>query len=97
INQSLCQTQVIPKYGVYKTTTYIDQQEYKSVTSVGVKPTIAGDRLPLAETYIIGYEGDAYGKLVKVCYSEMLRVEKKFSSIEELKQAIANDVKLARQ
>lgn len=93
INQSLEPTQVIPKYGVYKTTATVDEITYKSVTSVGVKPTIAGERLPLAETYIIGYQGDAYGKSVKVCYFEMLREEKKFSSIEELKQAIADDVK----
>ncbi len=93
INQALTTSQVIPKYGVYKTTTYIDGQAYKSVTSVGVKPTIAGVRLPLVETYIIGYKGDAYGKFAKVCYSEMLREEKKFLSIEELKQAIADDVK----
>ena len=95
INQSLLETQVIPRYGVYKTTTYVDEKAYKSVTSVGVKPTIAGERLPLVETYIVGYEGDAYGKIVKVCYHEFLRGEQKFSSVEELKQAILKDVEWA--
>ncbi|MFZ2537963.1 MAG: riboflavin biosynthesis protein RibF [Oscillospiraceae bacterium] len=97
INQSLSVSQVIPKYGVYKTTTCIDGRVYNSMTNVGVKPTIQGFRLPLAETYIVGYEGNAYGKIAKVCYSKMLREEKKFSSVDELKQAIANDIKSLKE
>lgn len=94
INQTLLKSQVIPKFGVYKTTTFVDGKMYKSMTNVGVKPTIKGDRLPLAETYIVDYKGNAYGKEVKVFYSKMIREETKFSCVEELKEQIAKDIKL---
>ena len=36
-----------------------------AVTDIGVKPTVGAEK-PLAETHIIGYSGDLYGKSVDV-------------------------------
>lgn len=96
INQEFSPNQIVPKYGVYRTSTYIGGAEYRSITNVGVKPTIDGERLPLAETYIIGTDEDLYGELLRVDYHEMLREERRFSSIDELKKAIEADVAKAR-
>lgn len=92
INQELFETQVMPKFGVYKTTSLVNGTLYQSVSSVGVKPTIAGERAPLCETYIVGYNGDAYGLDIKVSFKKMLREEVKFNSIDELKAQIAIDI-----
>jgi len=63
------------------------------MTSIGVKPTVSKDNIPLAETHIIGFNGDLYGKTVKVSLKDYVRPEKKFSSVEELKEAMLNNIK----
>lgn len=76
--------------GVYATTTIIENQEYKSVTNVGIKPTFNGSRR-LVETHIIGLDNNLYGKEICVKFHSFIRPEKKFDSIEELKKQIAID------
>ena len=92
INQKFENGQLVPKYGVYSTITYADGQEYCSITNVGVKPTINGERSPLAETHIIGYSGDLYGKTVTVSFRDFVRPERKFDSLDELKKQINADI-----
>ena len=92
INQRLSHERVIPKYGVYFSTTAVDGKKYKSITNVGVKPTVGKEKEPLAETYIIGFDGDIYGKEVSVYFHKMQRPEVKFSGIDELKNAINKSV-----
>lgn len=97
INQELSDHQIILKHGVYKTETKLCKAVYKSITNVGVKPTIDGERKPLAETYILGFDGDVYGENITVSFEEFIRDERKFSSIDELKAQIALDIKRAMQ
>ncbi len=90
INQVFPRHHIVPKYGVYSTVVNIDGKLYGGVTNVGVKPTVGSDG-PLAETYIMDFSGDLYGKIVEVYFFRFVRPETKFSSIEQLKQQIAND------
>lgn len=76
--------------GVYATTTIIENDEYKSVTNVGIKPTLNGNTR-LVETHIIGYNNNLYGKEICVKFHRFLRPEKKFNSLDELKKQIAID------
>lgn len=92
INQLFGERQVIAKFGVYRSITTIDGIEYPSMTNVGVKPTVTNEGVPVAETHIIGYSGDLYNRVVKVSLCDYVRPEHKFNSIEELKQAIYNDI-----
>lgn len=94
INQRFGERQVIPKFGVYSSSTTIDERVYKSMTNIGVKPTVSNDNIPVAETHIIDFNGNLYNKTVKVALKEYIRPEKKFNSIEELKKAIQYDIKL---
>lgn len=95
INQSFTEGQLIPAYGVYATETSVDGIKYCSVTNIGVKPTVGNCSDPLAETHIIGFSGDLYGRVTEVSFSEYLRGEKKFSSLDELKAQIKKDIKKA--
>lgn len=92
INQEFSEGQLVPRYGVYSTLTNVGGRVLPSVTNVGVKPTIEGTRRPLAETHIIGYKGDLYGKTVDVCFKDFIRPEKKFGSLDELKAQISADI-----
>ncbi|MBR4096108.1 MAG: riboflavin biosynthesis protein RibF [Oscillospiraceae bacterium] len=95
INQYLSKRQVTPKFGVYVSRTEVWGRIYRSITNVGVKPTVGSD-VPLAETYIIGFEGgELYGEVAKVSLVSFIREERKFDSIDELKNQIAEDIKSA--
>ena len=95
INQIFKAGQVIPKKGVYASKCEIEGKHFNAVTNIGVKPTVAHDIMPLAETHILGFSGDLYGKNIKTSLTVFLREEHKFSSIEELKKQIEIDVKEA--
>ncbi|MDE5582146.1 MAG: riboflavin biosynthesis protein RibF [Ruminococcus sp.] len=97
INQNYSDGQLVLKYGVYKTVTYIDGVKYKSVTNIGVKPTIAGKRLPLAETHILDFSGDLYNRHIKVEFYKFIRPEMKFSSVDELREQIRKDTAKVRE
>lgn len=96
INQLYPSGSLLPKFGVYATLASIDGNDYPGVTNVGIKPTIAGGDTPSAETYLMGYSGDLYGRPVKLSFVSFLRPEKKFASVDELFTQIAADAETAR-
>ncbi len=93
INQNFCDNQLVPKFGVYCSKTTVCGKEYVSITNIGVKPTVEENIKPLAETHILGFSGDLYGKTAKVSLIDFIRSERKFNGIDELKMQIADDIK----
>ncbi len=83
---------VIPRNGVYVTATLIEGAWRKSVTNIGTRPTFGLDAEPSVETYVINWEGDLYGDVVRVRFLHRLRDERKFNSIDELKRRIDTDI-----
>lgn len=82
--------------GVYATIcSFGDGKEYMGVTNVGVRPSIKeGDDHELnCETYIINFSDNVYGKEMTLKFCFFLREETKFSSLEELTDAIKKDTK----
>lgn len=92
-NIRFSERQLVPHYGAYASETVIDGKKYLSVTDIGTKPTVENNAEPLSETHIIDYSGDIYGKKITVILNRMLRNEMKFSSVEELKNAVNNDIR----
>lgn len=83
---------VIPRNGVYITATLINGSWRRSVTNIGVRPTFGGSSEPSVETYVINWDGDLYGDVVRVRFLHRVRDERKFDSIEELKRQITKDL-----
>ncbi len=96
INQYFPEDFVIPEYGVYASSVRIDGKTYSSVTNIGVCPTVDGTQMR-SETCIFDFDGDLYGKYVEVSLIEFLRKEKKFGSLDELKEAVDKDIKKAKE
>lgn len=92
INQELDSFICLPRFGVYISSTEIAGVEYPSITNIGIKPTIEGERQPLAETHIIGIEQDLYGRELKVKLHRFIRGEKKFDSLEQLSISMHHDI-----
>ena len=97
VNQLYAQGQLVPRFGVYRTFTFIGSKGFPSITNIGVKPTIQGQRYPLAETHILDFSGDLYGRTVTVEFLEFIRPEMKFSSLDELKNQIQKDIEKVRK
>ncbi len=79
-------------YGVYASTVTVDGRNYRGVTNLGVRPTVADGNKANAETFIRDFDGDLYGKRITVTLLEFLRPEKKFDSVEELMEQIRKDI-----
>ncbi|MCM1132244.1 MAG: riboflavin biosynthesis protein RibF [Ruminococcus flavefaciens] len=92
INQVFGKGQLVPKYGVYASNVCIDGSDYRAMTNIGMKPTVNYGGMPLAETHIIGFSGDLYGRRISTEIMEFVRPEQKFASVDELKREIAEDM-----
>lgn len=79
------------KFGVYKTRILLENREYAGITNIGVRPTFKNGMVS-AETFIENFSGDIYGKTVDIRLIEFIREEKRFSSIDELKENIKKDI-----
>jgi riboflavin kinase / FMN adenylyltransferase len=67
------------------------------VASVGRRPTVNPVPVPLLEVHLFDWEGELYGRHLRVRFLEKLRDEAKFAGLEALKQAIAQDARRARE
>lgn len=65
--------------------------KYWALINVGTRPTVTNDGLCKAEAWLIGFDGDLYGREITVDLLQFLRPELKFSSVEELRQAMEKD------
>lgn len=95
INQPLPEGFVQPRFGVYASAVEVQGHVTYGVTDIGVKPTVGADA-PLAETWIPDFQGDLYGQRIRVMPLRLLRGEKKFASIQALKEQIHRDGQAAR-
>ncbi len=86
---------LIPKNGVYIGYTTVDEKRRKSVINVGNNPTFNADRITI-ESHILDFDGDIYDKSVKVEFAKRIRPDKKFNSLDTLKEQIEEDIKAAR-
>lgn len=87
---------ILPKEGVYATLTQFDDEEHfhKSVSFIGHRKTTDGSFA--IETHIIDEEIEA-SKKAKISFVSFLRENKKFETLEELRNAIQNDIKSAKK
>ena len=92
LNQRYPEDLVKLRFGVYKTKVLVDGKQYDAITDIGHRPTYETDYV-ISETFIKDFAGDLYGKQITVIPIKFLREEKKFNSLEELKEQIQKDLK----
>ena len=64
--------------------------------SLGVRPTFETEGELLVEAYLIDFEGDLYGRTLRVAFLERLRDEIRFDSVEDLVEQMRRDAERAR-
>ncbi len=90
--------ELVPKDGVYITSTRVGNQRFDSVTNVGNRPTFGEDSFAI-ETHLLNFHPIELTpeSQVEICFLDRLRDEIKFPSVEALREQIARDVKKARR
>lgn len=83
--------QLIEKTGVYATIAKVDGKDYPSMTYIGRRPTISNGLPTSTETYIMDFDGDLYGKEIRVTFVDRVRDEMTFDNLERLKSQIQED------
>ncbi len=80
--------------GVFLTEFQIGQRAFPSLTNVGRRPTFGHDTLHI-ESYLFGFSGSAYGRIIKLRFFHKLRPERKFATPEALIAQINADMAAA--
>ena len=84
---------VCPGHGVYAA--FADG--LPAAVNVGVRPTFETGRGLLVEAYLIDFEGDLYGRTLRIAFISRLRGERRFGGVEELIAQMHRDVEMARE
>ena len=89
---------IIPKHGVYLTRVSFEGagKDYFGITNIGMRPTVDSDMM-CAETHIFYFDGDLYGKGLRVKFLRFIRPERFFNSIEDLKDQVLEDIETAKK
>ena len=73
----------------------VGQDVFPAVTNIGIRPTVHGHQ-HRAESWLLGFEGDLYGRELVLEFYDFLREERKFESLEELREQIFADAEKTR-
>lgn len=81
-------TKALPPKGVYAALAFVRGAWYMAAVNIGEHPTAPGGRMTV-EANLIGYEGgEFYGCHMRLLLCRRLRAEKKFDSLEALREEV---------
>ena len=97
-NLRIWEERATPTAGVYACVAEVESGRYKAVTNIGVRPTFEpGQDTPVVESHLLDFNGDLYGREMRLIFVDRLRDEKRFSGPQELVQQIHSDIDRARR
>ena len=89
---------LLPPFGVYASRVRIEGKLYFGITNIGRKPTVNNDSsFTGVETHLFDLDGDLYGREAQVYLHHFQRPERRFESVDALRQQIALDVEECRK
>ena len=88
---------VIPPLGVYAVHARVGGSTHRGLINIGRRPTLQNPDPPLrAEVHLLEFQGEIYGEEMEITFVEKIREERRFASLDDLKQQIARDILRAR-
>lgn len=89
---------LIPANGIYATWSWWKRKRFPSVTNIGLRPTFnMGDLKPTIEPFFVDFDQDLYNETLTLEFLKYLRPEEKFTTVEDLKRRIQQDVEDANE
>jgi riboflavin kinase/FMN adenylyltransferase len=86
----------LPPDGVYAARVILGEKSFDGIANLGFRPTVSHDHQRVLEVHLFDFDGDLYGIDVEVEFLRFLRGEKKFASVDELRDQIARDIAAVR-
>ena len=83
---------LIPKTGAYIVKSEIENSTVFGMMNIGFRPTVSGKNQTI-EIHFFTFNGNLYGKKIRIEVLSFLREEQKFESVEALKQQLETDKK----
>lgn len=93
LNLAPGQEKLLPPNGVYRSGVRIGGRTYRAVTNVGCKPTVTAGESCTVESYLYEFDREAYGEDIEVYLYEFRRPERRFDSLELLRQQLERDIR----
>ena len=69
--------------------------DVRGIANIGVRPTVNDNMRANLEVHLLDFDAQIYGQRIEVTFLSKIREEKKFSSLDELKVNIENDLRTA--
>ncbi len=82
---------LVPGNGVYLVDVHVLGRDYRGICNIGNRPTVGDNQSRTIETHILDFDEDIYGLDMSIEFVNKIRDEKKFGSMEELKEQISKD------
>lgn len=95
-NIAITPDRALPAFGVYATWAYLGEERHPSATNIGRRPHFGGETATV-ETFILDFDREIYGKVLKIELVTRISPELKFTTLDELRTKIAQDVETARE
>jgi riboflavin kinase/FMN adenylyltransferase len=94
-NIEISNNKLLPKQGVYAVKCKIAEENLKAVLSIGERETFNFKGLCI-EAHIFDFNKQIYSQTIEIEFIEKIRDQKKFATIEELKEEIKRDCEYAK-
>ena len=88
--------ELVPPDGVYATMLMVDGVVRGGMTNIGVRPTFGETRRTI-ETHLFAFDGDLYGRTVRLAFVQRLRDERRFEDVDALRAQLQADQRRAER
>lgn len=82
---------LIPYNGVYAVKVISDGNEFSGMLNIGIRPTILDKGEKRIEVHIFDFNSDIYGQILTLKFVKMIRTEKTFANLDQLKNQLTKD------
>jgi len=86
----------LPPDGVYGVRVHIGEKDFQGIANLGTRPTVSQDSKRVLEVHLFEFDGDLYGMAIEVEFLRLVRGEKKFDSLDDLRAQIERDIAAVR-
>jgi len=86
---------LVPADGVYAVRVHVLGRTWQGVCNIGIRPTVGAGGARTIETHILDFDREIYGLDLDIEFCARLRDEKRFDSLDQLKEQLCIDRKKA--
>ena len=86
---------LVPGNGVYAVEVEVLGARYRGMCNIGTRPTVGGTTRTI-ETHILDFDQDIYGLPIQLRFLRRVRDERKFPSLDALKEQLEEDRRICR-